>query len=124
MAALVLAATAPSGCQQAGTTTTSTTQRVEVNSTQRVEVNSGGGSPKSVVKIHADDGVCWAGTVGTKARSGCGDASFPASGSGVMATIVKTDGAGGVSVLLIVDGRTVDRAVGITSTTLTVTTNG
>lgn len=124
-AALVLTAAVsqPSSCETAPTTTRTET-------TQRIEVRSGGDSSSTVVKINADNGVCWAGTVAGAPRSGCGDATYPAAGypaageGGVVATIVKTDGAGGVSVRIVVDGRTVDRAVSVRTTTLTVRTGG
>jgi hypothetical protein len=119
-AALVLTAAVsqPSSCETAPTTTRTET-------TQRIEVQSGGDSSSTVVKINADNGVCWAGTVAGAPRSGCGDAAYPAAGEGgVVATIVKTDGAGGVSVRIVVDGHTVDRAVSVRTTTLTVRTGG
>jgi hypothetical protein len=69
---------------------------------------------KAVVKITASEDVCWSGRIGRTEKSGCGSATVRnVKGSDGVYTVKlrKTKGSGGVTVKLIVGGRTVDSSV-------------
>ncbi|TWD72540.1 hypothetical protein FB561_7532 [Kribbella amoyensis] len=66
---------------------------------------------QATVRITASDGVCWKAKVGRESRAGCGSSTLQAKDSrGIYRiTLNKTKGAGELSVVLVVSGRSVDR---------------
>jgi hypothetical protein len=81
---------------------------------------------KAVVKITASDDVCWSGRIGRTEKSGCGSVTVRnVKGSDGVYTVKlrKTKGSGGVTVKLIVGGKTVDSSVVVSQSSVVTVDN-
>jgi hypothetical protein len=63
----------------------------------------------ATVAISADEDTCWAVAVDGRESKGCGRAEFTDSGTSHNATVRKTRGSSKVTIVLVVDGKTVSR---------------
>jgi uncharacterized lipoprotein NlpE involved in copper resistance len=72
--------------------------------------NSSSTKSRATVKITASDKVCWVGKVGSVSKKGCGRATIKASDSKGTYRIQlrKTKGNGNLTVVLVVNGESVD----------------
>jgi hypothetical protein len=72
--------------------------------------NSSSTKSRATVKITASDKVCWVGKVGSVSKKGCGRATIKASDSKGTYRIQlrKTKGDGNLTVVLVVNGESVD----------------
>lgn len=72
--------------------------------------NSSSTTSRATVRITASDKVCWAGKVGSVSKKGCGRATIKASDSKGTYRIQlrKTKGNGNLTVVLVVNGESVD----------------
>ena len=70
------------------------------------------GQSGATVKITTSKKTCWAGRVGGTSKQGCGSATFQVKSSNGSYTVNlrKTKGADGISVVLVVNGKKVDRS--------------
>jgi hypothetical protein len=66
----------------------------------------------ATVKITTSNRTCWAGRIGTTTKQGCGSATFQVrlSKGTYTVNLRKTKGADGISVVLVVNGKKVDRS--------------
>ena len=94
------------GCEPIETTTTGTGGKPAAKPTGKATAQTG-----ASVKITASKKTCWAGRVGATARQGCGSATFQvkSSNGSYNVSLRKTKGNDGISVVLVVNGKKVDR---------------
>lgn len=100
------------GCEPLETTSQSSSKSsTNSKSKNKGKTSSGSSSTKSraSVKITASEKVCWSGTVGGKAKKGCGRATIQVQDSKGTYRIQlrKTKGSGSLAVVLIVNGKSV-----------------
>ena len=98
------------GCEPLETTSQSSSKS-STSTKNKGKTSSGSSSTKSraSVKITASEKVCWSGTVGGKAKKGCGRATIQVQDSKGTYRIQlrKTKGSGSLAVVLIVNGKSV-----------------
>ena len=93
-------------CEPLDTTTTGGKPTSRGKPTAKPTARSG-----ATVKITTSNKTCWAGRIGTTTRQGCGSATFQVKASKGTYTVNlrKTKGGDGLSVVLVVNGKKVDR---------------
>jgi hypothetical protein len=100
------------GCEPIETTNSSgkSSSKSSSKSSGKSTGNSSSTKSRATVKITASDKVCWAGKVGSVSRKGCGSATIKASDSNgtYRVQLRKTKGNGNLTVLLVVNGESVD----------------
>jgi outer membrane biogenesis lipoprotein LolB len=96
------------GCEPPKTTSGTGSSGKKTTATQKKTTTTQTGA---TVRITASKKTCWAGQIGAATKKGCGSATFQvkASNGSYRVNLRKTKGADGLTVVLVVNGKKVDK---------------